>query len=186
MVDSTLNFDVSALVDNRIEAGTNTDTELYLKFTGAKVKLNSIDELVKVIEIINNRLGTLDDPELIRIWIHKVIKTSPIVDERTKDLLYFKPVSEEIGSTYLLHTQDTQTLALQDWITNKPTPIRGTLKEKLDNTTYNQVTSAYHELNIAMNNNISTEYFYERSKGQTIEDALRDQDKNYLGKGSLF
>jgi len=180
MSDSTLNFDVSALADNTIEPGTNNDTELYLKFTGAKVKLNSIDELIMVIETINKRLGTLDDPELIRNWIHKVIRTHPEVDEGTKDLLFFKPVSEQIGSTYILHTPDTASLALEDWTTEKPIPIREVLKTKLDPNTYGQALSAYHDLNEAMVANISTEYFYER-----IEEAKRDQGNNYLNKSLL-
>lgn len=147
--------------------------ELYIQYSGAKVKLDSINQLVSVIKVINGKLSDAD-VATTRAWVHKIQKTHPLVDEEIKDLEYFKPISDEVGSTYLMHTPDTQTLALDDWATELPNPFRRTLEVKMDES-YSKVNEAYYNLNSAMSRNISTEYFEER----------KDQGDNVLGKSLL-
>jgi len=164
---------ILSTVDQSIEADTNSDGGLYLMLSGSKVKLNSMDELVKVIKTINQKLNN-EDPAAVKSWVHKILHTHPIVDERIKDLEYFSPISNETGSTYLQHTPDTATLALTDWSTKLANPFRRTLKYKLDES-YNVINNVYYSLNKAMVRNISTEYFDER----------KDQGNNYLNKQLL-
>lgn len=172
-----LNIDVGINEKNNIFSSINysipidANRELYLKFTNAKVKLNSITELIRVINIINKALD-FEDATTIRAWVHKIVKTHPLVDDAIKELTYFKPISEEVGSTYLLHTPDTQTLSLDDWSTDFPTPIRNLLKYKMDDTYYDKIHTIYYELNSAMARNISTEFF----------DGRKNVDNNFLGK----
>ena len=169
--------DVLGALDPTIEPD-NSDIGLYLKFSGSKVKLNSINELISVVNTINKKLDS-DDAETTIAWVHKIVKTHPLVDDAIKDLTYFKPISNEVGSTYLMHTTDTQTLALEDWATELPNPIRNTLQYKMDES-YQKINNMYYELNKGMSRNISTEFFYERP-----DEALKDQGNNYLDKSLL-
>jgi hypothetical protein len=177
-VGTTKKTEILALVDPEIEAD-NGDVGLHVKFQGAKVKLNSIDELVNVTNIINNKLNS-EDVVSTREWVHKISRTHPLVDEEIKGLEYFEEISNETGSTYIMHTPDTQTLALGDWSTALPMPFRRTLQFKIDDKAYVNTNSDYFELNLSMARNISTEFFYERE-----ETALKDQGNNYLSKELL-
>lgn len=174
---NTLNVDVGINEKNDVFSNINysvpldANRELYLKFDNAKVKLNSINELINVINIINKALD-FEDATTIRAWVHKIVKTHPLVDDAIKELTYFKPISEEVGSTYLLHTPDTQTLSLNDWSTDFPIPIRNLLKYKMNYTCYDKIHTAYYELNSAMARNISTEFF----------DNRKNVNNNFLGK----
>lgn len=152
--------EILGTLDPEIEPD-NSEIGLHLKFQGAKVKLNSIAELTSVVNIINGKLDD-EDAAATRAWVHKIQKTHPLLDDNIEDLTYFKPISNQVGSTYLLHTPDTPTTSLEDWSTDIPLPIRNLLKYKMDETVYDNNTDTYKELNSAMARNISTEYFDER------------------------
>jgi hypothetical protein len=162
MSENSTNFDVFAHLDPTNEPDNSTDTGLYLTFTGAKVQLDSIAQIIKAVNTVNSKIAS-DDPELIRKWVHIIQKTHPLVDDGIKDLEFFESVSENIGSTYLLHTKDTQTLSLEDWPKSKAFSVRSLLEFKMDPKAYEGINNAYDKLNVAMTNNISTEFFYERS-----------------------
>jgi hypothetical protein len=166
--------------DNSIITLASDDIGLHVKFKNAKVKLNSIDELVAVVTDINNHLD-IEDVSTTRAWVHKIMNTHPLVDEKIKDLDYFKPISNEVGVTYLRHTPDTQTLALEDWSGSIPKVFRRSLEHKMDSS-YETINSIYNSLNANMSRNISTEFFYERGD---YNNALKDQGNNILNK-SLF
>ena len=142
MSESNINFDVTAPVNPAIESGTSTNEELWLKFAGAKVQLDSINELIDVITIINRRLNT-ESAEVARAWIHKTIRANPLVDEGIEKLAFYKPTSEQIGSTYILHTADTQTLSLEDWTGDKPQAVRNVVQYKLRNEQYSVIRSGW-------------------------------------------
>jgi hypothetical protein len=135
-------------------------------------------ELKSVVTKINGKLATVGAGGT-RDWVHKIQKTHPTLDSNIAGLEYFKPISNEIGVTYLRHTPDTQTLALQHWSTERPNPFRQTLRYKMDGS-YDAINKAYYGLNRDMAKNISTEYFYE-----TDEPILKDQNNNYLDKTLL-
>jgi hypothetical protein len=157
------------------------DIDLYLQFKNAKIKLNSIDELVAAATDINNHLDR-EGAASARAWVHKVLHTHPLVDDKIKDLGYFKPISNEVGVTYLRHTPDTQTLALQDWSKDIAKPFRRSLEHKMDES-YETINGTYESLNSMMARNISTEFYYER--GEDYATALKDQGNNYLNKELL-
>lgn len=156
----------------------NSNLGLFIQTGNAKVKLKSIDELVKVVETVNKKLSS-EDPAATRSWVHKLSKMHPKVDERIKDLEHFKDISDDVGSTYLQHTPDTQTLALEDWETELPNPFRRMLESKVG-LDYNRINEIYFELNKGMVRNISTEFFYERR-----DDAQMNQGFNWLNKDLL-
>lgn len=166
-----------------IVAGTefNPDlsgTGLMLKLNGAKVKLNSMTELVDIIKIINNKLNQ-ENASVVREWVHLIQNIHPIVNDKIKELRYFKPISNEVGSTYLMHTSDTQTLALEDWETELPRVFRRSLEYKGDDS-FSKINRAYFGLNQAMVRNISTEFYYNERKT-----AKMDQGNNFLNKKLL-
>jgi len=168
-----------ATVDPSIEPD-NSDAGLILKVNGAKVKLDSINELVKVIQTINNKLNS-EDPVSTRAWIHKLAKLHPIVDDQIKNLEYFKPISNEVGSTHMMHTPDTQTLALEDWETELASLFRNGLKVKLSKDTLEH-NHIYYKLNQGMVRNISTEFYYERWGS-----AVRDHGNSpYLAGKTIY
>lgn len=181
MLESQTNFDATATVDPSTEPGITTNEGLWLLFSGAKIKLNSIDELIKVVKTINNKLSEADY-ETTRAWVHKIQKTHPKVDDAVKDLEYFKPISNEIGSTYLMHTPDTQTLALEDWKSDTPNPLRRLLEQKMDES-YTKIKSVYEELNKAMSRNISEEFFSGRKDAgnNDLDKTLLNNDFHIAG-----
>lgn len=166
--------------DNSIRTLASDDIGLHVKFKNAKIKLNSIDELVDAATDINNHLN-IEDVSTTRAWVHKIMNTHPLVDEKIKDLDYFSPISNEVGVTYLRHTPDTQTLALEDWSGSIPKVFRRSLEHKMDSS-YETINAIYNSLNANMSRNISTEFFYERGDYST---ALKDQGNNILDKSIL-
>jgi|GEM_PF-6226130 len=168
-----------ASVDPATEPNNSSAPGLYVQLMGAHVKLNSIQELETVVKTINEKLNSYDVPTT-RAWVHRLSKLHPLVDEKIKNLDYFKPICNEVGTTYLQHTPDTQTLALTDWATTIPNPFRRSLANKMDDS-YIKTRLSYYKLNKALTNNLSSEYYYDSG----LENAARSVANNYLNKDLL-
>ena len=185
-----INFDVGltnkkqvfSTIDPTIEPDKST-VGLFVMFNGAKVKLNSIDELNNVISEINKKLKGSNIAET-RAQVHKFSKVHPLVDVKTKKLEFFKPVSNETGSTYLAHTPDTPNLALEDWRTSLPQPVRTNLRYKISDG-YSTANDIYQKLNLRMTMNISSEFYYTRGIIPDFTDWTANHNLNALGKTVL-
>lgn len=175
--------EIKSAVDqtNTIE---NPDLGIFLKLSGAKVKLNSMEEILGVIENINLMLRN-ESITNIRAWVHRLKNFHPKINDKIDELEHFAPISNEVGVTHALHTVDTQSLPLGQWDSERPNPIRRSLEHKMDQRYYD-INDSYKELNAALVRNVSTEFYYE---GDDISAALRDHSDlaggNYLGKTSI-
>jgi len=180
----TKKTEILTSLDPNIEPD-NSETGLILKLNGAKVKLNSIKELTDVVQTINRMLDA-KDPVVTREWVHMASKLHPKVDDSIKSMEYFKPISNEVGSTHLMHTPDTQTLALGDWSTELPRLFRRSIECKLDNQ-YDTMNEVYYNLNVGMARNISTEFIDQRKSAgnNTLGKSIYNNDFHIAGDYSF-
>jgi len=151
-------FDVLAPINPETEPSESTNSGLYLKFSGARVKLDSITEIISFVKIINGLFDEYPLPTL-KTWIHILKNIHPLVDKETSTLKYFSPMSEEIGSTHYIHTIDTQSLALGCWGTYAPQCLRRALQYKIDTDMNNMLVDTYYKLNTNMSKNLSREFY---------------------------
>lgn len=132
---------------------------------GAKVRIkpNSINSLIAVCKEIHKNFDSISAPT-IKDWIHVIKNIHPLVQNAIKDLMYFKPISDEVGSRVLAYTPDLASLELKDWDSGKAQSIRGNLKQKIDNDDLDNITASYNKLNKRQVINTSNEFFLERTR----------------------
>jgi len=153
-----------------------TDLELSIKLNGFRIKLDSINELNKLIEYIHDRhLSTETQIDILRDWVTKVKKIHPKIDVHISDLNYFKPISESIASRWKAHTSDTQNVDVTEW--NIVKPIRKIVEQKIHNA--NEITKSYNSLNNGMSRNLPKE-FTNRAVDGPVSDDYIISDTSYI------
>jgi len=165
-----------------LSAVLNYNNSNFTKLNNAKVSLDSLNKINSVVETIHREFET-KTTATVKSWIKLIKHIHPQVDKNLEDLLYFKPISNDIASRTLGYYVDTQSLDLADWKTKLPTPVRLNLQHKLDPNDLNNINSSYHELNKVMCLNLSTEFTEERATRPNIT-GLNAHDYHIAGDSS--
>lgn len=153
-----------------LENVANYEESDLKKLNGAKTSIESFSKIEALIGTIHRQFKDYETA-VIKNWLKILRKIHPEVDENIKDLLYFKPISDEIGSRTLGYYPDTQSLDLEDWGTDKPKPIRYNIEYKINKNDLDNINNSYKLLNQAMVRNLSTEFTEERKANYNHNEA---------------
>jgi len=162
---NTVHYIEALAAFNLIEKVTTTDTSLMIKLKTAYVKLDSINEIISACKAIHALLpikAASNDIAGIHEWIDIVTNIHPLVQDEIKDLMFFKPISNEVGSRILGYYPDTQSLEANEWNSIRPKALRRSLEVKLKQESLALVQDNYQSLNSKLVKSLSTE-FYNRS-----------------------
>lgn len=160
-------------IDQVTQSPFAEDIQQMVKLLGSFCKKNSINEIVKIVTEIHGTLSGKDAPR-IKNWIRLMTAMHPDVDNRIKQLGYWKkPYSEIIGTNTVIYSAGPGEVDITFWAKKpmfedniiewflgpwkSPSYIRESVREKLDSGVVAYIQNSNHRTTVDMRRNLIQE-----------------------------
>jgi len=144
------------------------NAKFLLVYNGDKIKFDSVHQISELISAVNKTLDNNSDIQQVRDLVDFFKNISPNINEKIKDLKYYKQMSEEIGLRTIGFLPDLPVLELEKWNGDLPKSLRANVYPKISKNALDSVDSSYKQLNSRLLINTSTEFFGERDRYKAL------------------